>query len=309
MSSYDELKELEERNRENRKRIVSGLLARIPLFTGILIALWWVFYGTLEIEWSVKTIFGNVILTIATIVFAVTYCNLIADGGFRTAENTDDYKNSKKEYKNVIKQGIKYKDEITDYAMKIAKSNLKELRKRNLEANYLKYEDYFNEDGTMKNLNLKDKKLTLHQKKIIKRCIRAHIILPNLFIGVNGEGYFGIRREKSKKEYLTGQQITKIITRTILSFVSLGLALKYIGFNINGIMYAFFQITLWTASGVSQRVSNYRFVLETQLPQLESKTLVIKGYLASKGYLINDEEEEKTDGRIRQELKSEEETN
>ena len=140
MNSIDnELKELEERNRENRKRILNGLLSRIPLFTGILIALWWVFYGTLDIKWSVETVFQNVILTIATIVFAITYCNLIAEGGFKQAEETADYKESKKNYKDAVKKGIKEKDKINEEAMNIAKSNLKELRRRNLEANFLKY--------------------------------------------------------------------------------------------------------------------------------------------------------------------------
>ena len=281
MNSIDnELKELEERNRENRKRILNGLLSRIPLFTGILIALWWVFYGTLDIKWSVETVFQNVILTIATIVFAITYCNLIADGGFKQAEETADYKESKKNYKDAVKKGIKEKDKINEEAMNIAKSNLKELRRRNLEANFLKYDDFFEEDGSIKPISLKERKdLTLHQKTIIKRCMRAHIILPNLFEGVNGEGYFGIRKERTKKEYLAGQQITKFITRSILSFVSLGVILNFIGFNINGIMSAFFQIVLWTASGVSQRISNYRFVLETQMPQLDAKALIINGYL------------------------------
>lgn len=283
MSNFDdELRELEKRNQEKIKRIMGGLLARVPLFTGILIALWWVFYGTLDIEWSVNTIFKDVILTIATIVFAITYCNLIAEGGFRIAEDTDLYKTSLLNYNNAVKKGFRYKDEITDYAMQIAFKNLKQLRIRNLESNFLKYEDYYDENDKPKVIDFRARKdLTRHQKKIIKRCAKAHIVLPNIF-EFNGEGYFGLKREKSKKEYLTGQQITKVITRTVLSFVSLGLIFRFTGFNVSGILYAFFQIVLWTASGVSQRQSNYRFVLETTLPQLESKTLIINGYLDNK---------------------------
>lgn len=280
MSNFDEeLKQLELRNQEKARKLLNSLLARIPLFTGILIALWWVFYGTLDIEWSINTVFKDIILTIATIVFAITYCNLIADGGFRLAEATDEYQESVRQYNEAVKKGFLYKDEVTEFAKDIALKNLTELRKRNLEANFLKYEDYFDENGKSKNIDLKKRKdLTHHQKKIIRRCVKAQIILPNLF-EYNGESYFGLRKEKSKKEYLAGQQIIKVITRTGLSFVSLGLMFHFTGFNTSGILYAFFQIILWTASGVSQRLSNYRFVLENTKPQLESKTLIINGYL------------------------------
>lgn len=300
MSNFDEeLRELEKRNQERAKRIVNSLLARIPLFTGILIALWWVFYGTLDIEWSINTIFKDVILTIATIVFAITYCNLIADGGFRIAEDTDEYKSSLLAYNDAVKSGFKYKDQITDYAIQIALRNLKELRVRNLESNFLKYEDFFDENDKPIPIDFRKRKdLTRHQKKIVRQCVKAHIIVPNLF-EFKGEGYFGLKREKSKKEYLTGQQITKVITRTVLSFVSLGLIFRFTGFNISGIMYAFFQIVLWTASGVSQRLNNYRFVLETTKPQLDSKTLIINGYLESK----HDQAEVKEDGNRREEIR------
>ena len=279
MSNFDdELKQLELRNQERNKRLLNSILAKVPLFTGILIALWWVFYGTLDIEWSVTTVVKDVILTIATIVFAITYCNLIAEGGFRMAENTEDYKTSLTEYRKAVKENYRYKNEITEYASQIAFKNLKELRKRNLESNFLKYEDFYDENDRPKIIDLKSRKdLTRYQKKVIRKCARAYIVLPNIF-EFTSEGYFGLKREKTKKEYLTTQQISKFITRTVLSFVSLGLIFRFTGFNVSGILYAFFQIVLWTASGVSQRLSNYRFVLENLLPQLDSKTLIINSY-------------------------------
>ena len=177
--------------------------------------------------------------------------------------------------------------------------NLKELRIRNLESNFLKYDDFFDKNDKPIPIDFRKRKdLTRHQKKIVRQCVKAHIIVPNLF-EFNGEGYFGLKREKSKKEYLTGQQITKVITRTVLSFVSLGLIFRFTGFNVSGIMYAFFQIVLWTASGVSQRLGNYRFVLETTKPQLDSKTLIINGYLES----THDKAEVKKDDNRREEIR------
>ena len=52
-----------------------------------------------------------------------------------------------------------------------------------------------------------------------------------------------------------------------------------IGFSIGSMMYAVFQIVLWTGSGIVQRLQNYNFVMNKEIPQLEERTLIIKGYL------------------------------
>lgn len=280
MSSFDdELREYERLRQEKNKTIIDNLIAKIPLGVGILIAIWWIFYGTISVDFKFSTIFGNVILTIATIIFAITYCNLIAEGGFTRAEKSDEYKESQKLYRDAVSNGFPYQKEIIEYAKGIALENLKEARKQNLESNFLKYTDFYDENDKPIKVDFKARKdLSRHQKKIIKRCARMHISIPKIFDCL-GEGYFGLKREKSKKEYITSQQTTKAITRTILSFVSLSIAFTFVGFNVSGVIYAFFQIVLWTASGVSQRIKNQRFVIETLMPQMDSKTLIINGYL------------------------------
>lgn len=278
-SQIDKIREYEAQAKEKRQQFFKKLVSKIPLFVGILIALWWIFYGMVDVEFKFSLLFENVILTIATIVFAITYCNLIAEGGFKQAEETSEYNDAKKEHELAAKDGYKYQKEIINYAKEIALTNLREVRKNNLESNLLKYEEYFGEDDSLIKKDFwRDKTLTKSQKKVIRKCARMHIVLPDLFGGVS-ETFFGLKKEKSKKEYISTQQASKIVMRTILSFVSALVFFHYKGLNVDGLIYALFQIVLWTASGVSQRISNYNFVIGSLLPQLKTKTLIINGYL------------------------------
>ncbi len=91
--------------------------------------------------------------------------------------------------------------------------------------------------------------------------------------------------EHRKINYISYEQATRIVRRTVLSFVSLLVFFHYKGLNFDGVMYAFFQIVLWTSSGIMQRSQNFNFVLDTLLPQMRSKTSIINGYLDKNNYI------------------------
>lgn len=283
MSDFDEkLNELEKRRAERTQAFFKRMINKIPLFVGILIAIWWVFYGMVDVEFKFSLLLENILLTVATIVFAITYCNLIANSGFQTAEKTKEYINAKESYYEAQKKGYKYQKEINDYTKEIAIKNLADLRRENLEANLIKYEDVFDKDGRfIKKDYRKDKTLTRHQKKIIRRCAELHISETRIFEGI-GSKFYGIKRDVTKTEFITKQTAVKTFTRTILAFTSAFVFFRFKGFSLDGVMYSLFQITMWTASGVSQRIKNYSFVIDNILPQIISKTLVIESFLENR---------------------------
>jgi len=282
MSDFEEeLKAYEKRSEEKFQEFAKKLTSKIPLFIAIGIAIWWIFYGTVKIYPTTLSITERIELTVCTIVIALTYCSLIADGGYGSAKKSEAYKKVEDEYHNAIKNGNVYKKEIIEYAKEIAMGNLYECRKNNLESVGLKYDMFFDEKGDLKDVNIKSLKLSRGQKKMLNKCINTHLIMPNLFGNISSR-YFGLKKEMSQRQYQVNTTIVNGTVRAVVSIFSVGLMFEFIGFSIGSVIYALFQIVLWTASGFSQRMKNFNFVIDVLIPQLREKTLIINGYIEMK---------------------------
>lgn len=275
------VRELDARAEEKLQNFFKGVMAKLPLLVGIGIAVFWIFYGTVEIVPTSLSLVDRVGLTICTVILAITYCNLLADGGFKSAKLTLDYINASTEYEVALKNGIVYTEEINNYALVIARKNLYEARRNSLRSVGLKYEDYFEDNGDFKQDKLdfkKDKRLNKKQKKYIKKCMRLQIIVPNIMSLVGGS-FFGLKRYEEERSYRAKSISMQTVIRAVLSIASVGFMFNFLGFNTGAMIYALFQIVLWTGSGVGERIKNYNFVIEKTIPQLKEKTLIINGYL------------------------------
>lgn len=276
----EELRRYQKQKEERIQEFAKSMMNKMPLFIAIGIAIFWIFYGTVEIIPTNLTIVERIGLTLCTIVLAVTYCNLIADGGFKSARDSEEYKTTDKDYNDAQKDGNSEQFEITEYAKDIAKDNLRDCRARNLDLNGLRYRDYFDIDGNYiggdykKNVGLRRK-----QKKTIKKCINLTIIIPNIFGNVSSK-FFGLKKEVTQKDFKRKDITIQTIIRAVLSIFSVGMMFNFLGFSVGSAIYALFQIVLWTASGFSQRLKNYNFVKDVLIPQTKEKTLIINGYLA-----------------------------
>lgn len=278
----DEVRKIEIAKEEKAQLFFKKLTSKIPLIIALGIAVWWIFYGTVKITSTTLSLTDRIGLTICTIVLAITYCSLISDGGFRSAKQTEYFIKVNDEYESAVKKGNAFKKEINKYAYEIAVGNLKECRKNNLEANGIEYEDIFDEDGKLILVDYKkDPRYSRKQKKVIRKCVCQRIILPSIFGNISSK-YFGLKREISQKEYTAKTTLTKTITRTIVSIVSVGIMFEFVGFSWGSFIYAVFQIVMWTASGYVQRLKNYDFVIDELIPQLKEKILIITGYLELK---------------------------
>lgn len=297
MSDFDEqLREYNKAREEKANEFIKSMLARMPFFIALAIALWWVFYGTIRITGTKMTITEQIGTTVCTIALSLSYTSLIAQGGFDSARHTREYIETKDTWQKNVREGNIWKKEIIEYAKGIAEGNLYEVRKSILETNGIKYETIFDSNGKFIYTDYKkDKALTRHQKKMIKRCVNAKIILPTIFGNVSA-GTFGMKKEETLSAYKAKTFTTGAIVKTVLSMVSVGLMFEFIGFSWGSMIYALFQIVLWTASGFSRRLKNYSFIMDTIVPQMEEKSLIIRGYLDSpehKKDLIKAEENSK----------------
>ena len=281
MSDFEQqLHELKQRNEEKVQEFFRKLTSMIPGFIGLLIALWWIFFGALKITQTEVSIVDNIGITICSVVLSITLCELIAGGGFSSAKQTKQYVVTQHDYKSAVQEGLPKQKPITKYALAIAQSNLRDVRKRNLATNGLFYDEYFDENGNFIGGDYKhNTKLKNYQKRAITKCIKLKVILPSIFGNISSKT-FGLTKEVSETEFRTKTISKNSIIRIIISILTANVMFEFIGFNIGSLIFAFFQIVLWTSSGLIQRIANFNFVIDRLVPQIQDKTQIIKSYLA-----------------------------
>ena len=276
-------KTFEEKIEDAKKK----MLDLSPLFCGIAIAIWWIFYGMVEIVPTNLTIEQRIGLTVVTIFIAIVYCSLISAGGYTDAKNTKAYRDAAGEWTDAIRRGNPHKAEIIEYAKNIARVNQKELRTQNLENQGLQYNEIFDDKGELTRLDYETNKYhkiknpsgyTKKQIKIIKKCINIRIQVPEMFGNISSR-FFGIQRRTSVKEFDTKNTIKNTIVRSVVAIFSVGISFSFLGLTWNAIIYALFQIVLWTGSGVVDRTKKYHFIIDKILPQIVENTLMINGYM------------------------------
>lgn len=276
-------KTFEEKLEATKKKLID----LSPLMCGIGIAIWWIFYGMVEIVPTNLSIEQRIGLTVITIFIAIVYCNLVSAGGYVDAKNTSAYRIAAKEWTDSIKKGNPHKAEIIEYAKDIARINQKELRTQNLENQGLQYNEIFDDKGELIRLDYETNKYhkiknpsgyTKKQIKIIKKCINIRIQIPEMFGNISSR-FFGIQRRTSVKEFDTKNTIKNTIVRSVVAMFSVGISFSFLGLTWNAVIYALFQIVLWTGSGVVDRNKKYHFIIDKILPQIVENTLMINGYL------------------------------
>lgn len=259
-----------------------------PLVAALGIAVWWVFFGTIQIlklEVNVATRIG---LTIVTIIMALSYRKLIATGGFEDAKKTSLYQDEYKDWKNNCRKCRSEKTQVNEFVRERCHQNVYDLKVENLERNSLDYNDIFDNRGMLRDVNFKNNKdYTWHQKFIISRCVKMKVHVPDIFT-VDNERYLGIKPRESEKEFKTKTDVINTAVTTVLAFFSTGIMFAFIGFSKGSWIYALFQIALWTGTGVLGRIKNYNHVMKKQLRYISENNDIMEEY----GSLSQDKKDE-----------------
>lgn len=272
---------------EKIKDMSARFMSLAPLLCSIGIGIWWCFYGMVKIVPTSLSITQRIGVTICTVFIAITYCNLLAIGGFESAKKTDTYQQLASEWNDAITRGNKHKREIIEYAKDVARNNLKDLRQENLERNGLDYYEIFNDAGELVRFDYKTNKYnkrknpsgyTKHQIRIINKCLEYRIEIPEMFGNISSR-FFGVKKRISQKKYEKQSTIRNLAIRLVVSSVSVGFMFQWIGISAGALIYAMFQIVLWTASGLLQRMKNFNFIVREIQPQILENTMMINGYL------------------------------
>lgn len=281
MASFEEeLRQLSKRNEEKVQDAIRKFVSYIPSLIAVGIAIWWIFYDTIKVSQSQMALPEKIGLAICTLILSMMYRELIANGGYNSARLTEAFILSKNKYEDAVKRGLSKQRQITAYANDVARTNLKNWREAIMEANALPYSDFFDKNDKYIGGDIKrSKTLNNKQKKTLKKCLNQRIVIPSVFGSISSK-WFGFKKEVSQNQYKAKSTVKNFLFSAIVSFVGVGITFEFIGFSISSMIYAFFQIILWTSSGFIQRINNFNFVLDNIAPLYDEKTFIIDSYLA-----------------------------
>lgn len=274
----------EEKTFEEHVRNIGNWFSKnLPAIFAVLISVFFMFTGVIkvlptELSWKEQTI-----MTFITIVAGFSITSLVGEYGFSSAKNTKEFIDEKKEYNDEVKNSLQYREAIDQLAKERAEDNLKQVRIHLLEGVNLFYDEIFDGYGRLnKEFNIYNYKNDkgFHKKlRAYYRAIRLKIQDTNVF-GMASSSLFGVKKEVTEKDYRTKSSIKSLVIKVLLSIATAGIMLQFLGWDIGALIYAFMQVVLWVAMGLITRQKNYNFIMEEVLPQMVSKKLIIKEFIA-----------------------------
>lgn len=277
----------------------------ISTIFAILISLFFIFSGTVDILPTKLGIKEQIIVAIINIIAGYSITKLIGEQGFTSAKNNIEFVEVRKSYESAVKNAIQYRSAIDEFAKDKAKENLKATRINICESVGLYYYDIFDEEGNLKH----DFDITIYKsdknyhKKVSRfnKCLKLKIQDTSVF-SKSGSSKFGIHKRKTEKQYRTKTYTVSAITKLVFGIGSVGVMFVWIGFDLGSVIYSSMQIILWSAFGVIDRLKNYNFIIEEIMPQYVDDELIINEFMSKpeseKKYYI--ERAEKLHEKIKQ---------
>lgn len=264
------------------RKFGNWLTSHLPTIFAILISLFFVFSGFVEIKPTAMSWKEQLIMAFINIVAGFTITSLVSERGFTSAKSTNAYNEEILHYNNAVQKGLKWREGIENLAKKKANDNLKEYRRTLLESVGLRYNDIFDDYGhliTEYDISQHKADQNYHKKqRMYYRAIYTKIHLTNVF-GRASSSTYGLKKEVSEKAFRTKNGITKAITKILLGTVSVGVMFQWLGFNVGSLIYSFMQVVLWTGMGLIDSQKNFNFIINEIMPQYESNRLIIQEFL------------------------------
>lgn len=257
--------------------------SHITTIFAVLIALFFIFNGTVKVLPTELGITERITMAILTIIAGYSITNLIGEQGFGSAKRSDDFKREKKAYEDSVAGAVKYREAIDEFAYEKAQNNLKNIRICLCESAGLYYFDIFDDKGDLK----KDFDITIYKKKnnhyhkiyrAYRKAVRLRVQDTSVF-SHSGSSKFGIKKRKTEQGYRTKKGITGAVIKVVFGITSIGVMFVFIGWSWGSIIYAFMQVVIWAGMGVIDRQKNHNFMMEEILPQYTDDRLIIDEFM------------------------------
>lgn len=271
---------------ENKtKHKIKTLLAD---FVIAILGLSYIFYRMLTLESRNLSPIDMLVDGLFAIVVGVAIKQTYSEKGIIKGYETDEYKTEDEKHNNACNDSIEFIEYYDEYEEETIQERKKKYRLSQLQSARLKYNDFFESDGEIKDVVIHnyDKKhpinkadlkpyefvLDKYQRKVLNRCYKVKINVLNLF-----SEYRKNNDNFSDKETTDKQQREKTLSKNILSAIAFTLAGLYfapklVEFDLGAIIMASVQVMGFIATGIAQMFENINYIKVDKVNILKEKT-------------------------------------
>lgn len=204
------------------------------------------------------------------IICGVVIKQALGENGFSKGYNSHFWLEEEQKYNESCNIAIPYIERVDNFYIAEEIEKKRNYRREHLQGARLKYNNWFDFDGNYIGKEEDYKKLTRTQRRILNKCIRVRIFIPNLF-----SEYATASEQYTHKEITDRRQKTKNMTKNTLSATIVAIIGVYFipvaQWNVASLISATMQVALWVIFGILQLYQNYSFVIIDKTALLRKK--------------------------------------
>lgn len=238
----------------------------------------YVFYSMITIEKADISLNELCAKSILSIIAGLIIKQGLGENGFSKGYNSVTWEEEMQKYNNACNTANPYMERVDNFYYTEEIEKRKRYRQNILMGARLKYSMFFDENGDY--IETADtSKLSRHQKKALKKCIRVKIYNLNLFSEYDNDFV-----AQTKKETNDGNQRIKMfgqnsISQSLIAVLSVYFTATWNNWNWALFIMATIQVCLWLACGVMQLYSNYNYIVIDKVNKLKKKKELIQKFV------------------------------
>lgn len=247
----------------------------------VLVALAYIFYQMVKLEPTNVNPFVLVAQSLMGILCGIAIKTALGENGFSRGYNSKFWLDEEDKYNQACNMANPYMERVDNYYQYEEIIKKRNYRRATLQGAKLKYDMWFDNDGYYIGTKENYDKLDRKQKRILNKCVRVKIYLPNLFSQYN----ISVDQD-TKKEITDKSQRTKNLARNSLSAVIIAIIGVYFipvitSWSWGSFIGSTLQVVMWILFGIFQLVNNYNFVVQDKVALLRKKKEDIKKFFSN----------------------------
>lgn len=270
-----DLNELKEELRENSVKYIKSIAMDLVV---ALVSIAYVLYKMVTLETNELNPLILIAEAIMGIICGVVIKQALGENGFSKGYNSQTWFEEEDKYNQACNTANAYMDRVDNFYLCEEIETKRTYRRQHLLACRLKYDNWFDFDGNYIGDEEKYNKLTRRQKRVLNKCIKVKIYIPNLF-----SEYSTAKDEYTHKEKTDKDQRNRNLGKNTLSAILVAIVGVYFVPMLNNWSWASFiaatmQVALWIIFGILQLYTNYDYVVHTKVASLRNKKEMIKRF-------------------------------
>ncbi len=256
----------------------------------------YIFYNVLKLEPTHLNPFILIAQAILAIIAALCIKAGLGENGIIRGYKSEEWNRAKEKYNEKADKALPYIDKADDfYEKEIIEKKIRN-RKIRLSSYRMKYETFFDENGDYiehdiwtphqkkKHLKMGHELpesvivLDLRQRLCLRKCIRLKIFVKDMFNEYGADLTDDERKEKTDK-----MQRSMNFRKNFLSAIGFSVAGVYfiptLVWNWGSIIWALFQVLMWTMFGLLDAYDNYAYITNEKVGVLKIKEQMISRFM------------------------------